>query len=1314
MERDLRTLRRSKLMNYSEFRMMTTALEKYYKDVKIAILTGKRDAKDLDMRPYLYDEGDPYDKPFYGTLLKMLSEVATSKYFDKQHEDLMKIYKWYKANKKLITSPPKIPIPSSEKSERNSDGHDSLDEDEEEEELKELTKVPKLHLRPKTAPAVEGRRGARYVTWNEAQQQNGPKRPFSASKPSKHQRELWSKDSLTRSLRISPYGPHPSDSSFMDHDAVPEYIFRPGTAPPVFRNTKGRVSPEKLKSFILRPANSSSAPYSSPVISPLSSPRDSPVPTSRTKSPLSAHFTPDIVKEPSVKLVSGVVKDRTSHPTIEETDTNSEHDDIHPTVNGTEMEKKSTQRATPKDATPSQLEEILKHQKKEEELLEEQHELLQKKLLHDYDHYIKDLGSAQEKQVDVEIVDGDVNVKKSVATQDSRKIVQPSPVGTYDLSAPEIVPSYSIMYSGPSTANGHSRSQSENGHQWSSTGPARHVRHATVPHTYPQEVIKVDAVLGMITPIGVQMEYDRERMNGQKFSSGLRQPTILVPSSGSTKSTVPTPVSEELVSAPVPSQNHSEVENARYSPPQTFYEQDSTSHETSSVRPSSDTSDNKSVELKFKEPELVPERTPRDYTVHFPQDKSQESAATKTYKTSGLVVPDTIRYQWTDDGFGNRTYLKKLKPTSPRGTRKKLHHAQQVTMPTGSRSLDKRTLASLVVVKHLGDTDRRNIDRTSGPQGGKLIMGPDHESTDYAYNLEYLSFCQPVGPRLGECERPSTVNWYLQGEHGLYREPTRNHTQASDDLKHRRTDIRIAKDYSLMVEGHHFGAADEHKQEEERPAWEQKDLSSPSTISLDSGQSSITSRTKDTLRPSSAARSSSPTSTPRKTIPIPTAGRSSRPSSARSTCSGHAHENTSNFSVRDFKHFCWDDEYLLTDDYMRQREAWAAVNIQRIFRGFIARQYLKDLKMSNFERQRKAAVTLQSNFRGFLARKRAMEQNIQAYTPSSRDLEWARKYKQDLRKRGDARKQKNQYALFMQSREAEKHGQQISQVKAHQHIFDVFHPTPEGPTKAQMKAAAITIQRYFRGWFVRRMLEKSKAKALKRTLSFNKFIKGYQALLHRIQKRYGIKEPTTALEFNELMEYVERLNKYEVAFDKFASDGVLQYNDIKEFFKSVGHMPSQKEIDEAIEIVTKMSAKGRALTKAEAVEVLFQIYVPKGTKMNLADVRKSTWLNPLDDGRDIMQLLSKKDLEQTNLMRCLEVVAGAGRRATIYRTYFAQDPLRRPNKPTRNKGRKNRPQNHRAKPSWPSTPRDPRPRPPNHPGLRRGKSRARDDVEKYW
>ena len=193
---------------------------------------------------------------------------------------------------------------------------------------------------------------------------------------------------------------------------------------------------------------------------------------SRIKSPLSAHFTPDIVKEPSVKLSSPrVAKDRNSHQeTIEEAEMNDENDvnrkeNIQSTINGTDEEKKPTPHAIPKYVTPSELEHILKNQKKEEELLEEQHELLQKKLLHDYDHYVRDLGSAQDKKVDLEIVNGDVSLKKGAQdsrkpvqpAQDSRKSVQPAPVGTYDLSASEIIPSYSIMYSGSNTGKSVSR-----------------------------------------------------------------------------------------------------------------------------------------------------------------------------------------------------------------------------------------------------------------------------------------------------------------------------------------------------------------------------------------------------------------------------------------------------------------------------------------------------------------------------------------------------------------------------------------------------------------------------------------------------------------------------------------------------------------------------------------------------------------------------------------------------------------------------------------------------------------------------------------
>lgn len=180
---------------------------------------------------------------------------------------------------------------------------------------------------------------------------------------------------------------------------------------------------------------------------------------SRTKSPLTAHFAPDIVTEPSVKLTSRVSKDKiVHHETIEEKEVNDE-DNSHSkqeksqsAVNGTEVASKPTPYNLPNGASPSQLEGIIQHQKKEEQLLEEQHELLQKKLLHDYDHYIRDLGSAQEKKVDLEMVNGDValkdNRKPVQPSQDSRKAVQPAPVGTYDLFAPEVIPSYSIMYSG--------------------------------------------------------------------------------------------------------------------------------------------------------------------------------------------------------------------------------------------------------------------------------------------------------------------------------------------------------------------------------------------------------------------------------------------------------------------------------------------------------------------------------------------------------------------------------------------------------------------------------------------------------------------------------------------------------------------------------------------------------------------------------------------------------------------------------------------------------------------------------------------------
>ena len=47
------------------------------------------------------------------------------------------------------------------------------------------------------------------------------------------------------------------------------------------------------------------------------------------------------------------------------------------------------------------------------------------------------------------------------------------------------------------------------------------------------------------------------------------------------------------------------------------------------------------------------------------------------------------------------------------------------------------------------------------------------------------------------------------------------------------------------------------------------------------------------------------------------------------------------------------------------------------------------------------------------------------------------------------------------------------------------------------------------------------------------------------------------------------IEEYEIAFGKIAENGVLKYEDILKYFAECGHHPSEKEIDDAIGLVTK-------------------------------------------------------------------------------------------------------------------------------------------------
>lgn len=76
--------------------------------------------------------------------------------------------------------------------------------------------------------------------------------------------------------------------------------------------------------------------------------------------------------------------------------------------------------------------------------------------------------------------------------------------------------------------------------------------------------------------------------------------------------------------------------------------------------------------------------------------------------------------------------------------------------------------------------------------------------------------------------------------------------------------------------------------------------------------------------------------------------------------------------------------------------------------------------------------------------------------------------------------------------------------------------------------------------------------------------------------------------------------------------------------------------------------------------------------MKLSDVRKSTWLNPLKDGQDIMHVLTKKELEETNLAKCLALVANSGKENEEIQELLRPGSAMKESKKTNKKGGKER------------------------------------------
>ncbi|KAL5011451.1 hypothetical protein ScPMuIL_010002 [Solemya velum] len=324
------------------------------------------------------------------------------------------------------------------------------------------------------------------------------------------------------------------------------------------------------------------------------------------------------------------------------------------------------------------------------------------------------------------------------------------------------------------------------------------------------------------------------------------------------------------------------------------------------------------------------------------------------------------------------------------------------------------------------------------------------------------------------------------------------------------------------------------------------------------------------------------------------------------------------------------------------REAKAAVDIQRIFRGYVARNIYKKLLKEERERledEREAAVRIQRCYRGHLTRRT----NIYKRAPvKSETLKWARDYHSNLVQKAAERQEKMDDIAKKNTLNHRKASVKLSVIGPHVNIYEIYHPKQTGPTRRELVNAAIIVQKYARGFLVRRRFQKLKKKAVWYGSNWNNMVKDYKRTLIRVQKWHGKEKVSSPFSLEEMHVYMDLRRRYESVFDKRAFGGELEMMDLEQYLHECDCYPSRLEIEEAIDIVFRgKPLKKRGPHKQEVIDLIFYIYVPKAT--GLTNTRQSTWMNPIINGVEARKLMGSEYVEDAPLKVCAKLVIDSKR-----------------------------------------------------------------------
>ncbi|XP_053398553.1 uncharacterized protein LOC123556357 isoform X5 [Mercenaria mercenaria] len=332
------------------------------------------------------------------------------------------------------------------------------------------------------------------------------------------------------------------------------------------------------------------------------------------------------------------------------------------------------------------------------------------------------------------------------------------------------------------------------------------------------------------------------------------------------------------------------------------------------------------------------------------------------------------------------------------------------------------------------------------------------------------------------------------------------------------------------------------------------------------------------------------------------------------------------------------DPIEVEEAVMKQQEAKAAVDIQRIFRGYVCRNSYRKLLWENRKDIEDKQMALQESQREYRKHKgrKAKIYNRPPLDPEL--LQWAKDFKEIQVQHAGKRQMKVDAMAKEMLANQQKAKSKIEVIGPHVEIYDIYHPKETGPSQREMHKAAVHIQKHVRGFLVRRRFEKLRRKATFCGSTWEKMVKDYKNLLVRVQRWHGVEKPVTPFSLQEMHEYMDMRRRFESQFDKKAFGSEMELGELEAFFRECDLYPSRAEIDEGLDVTTKGQSikKGNGLKKHEAMNLLFYIYVPKAT--GLTDTRQSTWMNPIINGVEAKKLIGSEFVEGAPLKPCADLV----------------------------------------------------------------------------